>query len=96
MAYSRFGESDMYIIMSSKGFLFCVVCRLDDSRDFTSAGFSAYSTAEMIAHIDSHRNAGHDVLDGLESKLLEDDLENFPNRPNHTNQTQPTPPSVEE
>lgn len=90
MSYSRFIESDLYIYMSS-GFLYCAVCRLkEDNLDQMSAGFSAYTTQDMIEHIKQHEKAGHKVLEGIYVELLEDDLENFPNK---THTTQNPPPS---
>ena len=39
--------------------------------------FSHKSTLVMIKHLQEHRDAGHDVPDGIDERLLEDDKENF-------------------
>lgn len=72
MAYSRFSEHcDVYVFMHVGGFLQCCGCRLGDDWNFDS-------TDEMVEHVAEHRAAGHNVPDGLEQSLLEDDEDNFP------------------
>lgn len=94
MAYSKFLKSDMYIIKGDGTFLSCVVCRLkEDNIDQMSSGFFAYSTQEMIDHIERHREYGHKFADDLIDKLLADDSKNFPHKPNTTQP--PTPSSLE-
>jgi hypothetical protein len=39
--------------------------------------FRTKSTPAMIKHIQEHRECGHDVPDGIEERLLEDDKDNF-------------------
>jgi hypothetical protein len=43
----------------------------------SGASFRTKSTLIMIKHIQEHRECGHDVPDGIEERLLEDDKENF-------------------
>lgn len=71
MAYSRFGYADVYVFTHVGGFLQCCGCWLGDEWDF-------HSTEDMIAHLALHRAAGHNVPDGLEEVLREDDEDNFP------------------
>jgi hypothetical protein len=89
MAYARFLKSDLYVIMSSGGFLFCVTCSLLD--DMNGAGYSAYNTQDMIDHIKQHEEAGHRVPEDIYEELLKDDAENFP-KPTQNTQPSPTPP----
>lgn len=71
MSYARFSDADVYVYMSVSGYLSCCGCWLGDEWNFTS-------TDAMIAHIQEHRKAGHDVPDNLEDALRADDEENFP------------------
>jgi hypothetical protein len=75
MAYCRFGTNDLYVFMHVAGHLECCGCILQDEPDF----FCAMSTKEMIDHVSKHRESGHVVPYYLESNLLRDDAENFPN-----------------
>ena len=90
MAYARFLKSDIYVIMSSGGFLYCVTCSLID--DMNGAGYSAHNTQDMIDHIKQHENAGHRVPENIYEELLKDDAENFPNQNTQNTQPSPTPP----
>lgn len=90
MAYARFLKSDIYVIMSSRNFLYCVTCSLID--DMNGAGYAAHNTQDMIDHIKQHENAGHRVPSDIYEKLLEDDAENFPNQNTQNTQPSPTPP----
>lgn len=71
MSYSRFSFADVYVYMDVNGSLACCGCWLGDDWYFDS-------TKAMIAHLAEHRAAGHDVPDGIEDSLREDDAENFP------------------
>ncbi|MGC4151530.1 MAG: hypothetical protein QM628_00430 [Propionicimonas sp.] len=70
MAYARFSDADVYVFMSTSGHLECCGCRLGDPRRFDS-------TQAMVDHLAKHREAGHDVPDGLEAGLWADDRENW-------------------
>lgn len=71
MAYTRFdGWSSTYIFMSSSGYLECCGCILGDRWHFNS-------TQEMVDHIQEHRKTGHNVPEGLEDELWEDDDDNW-------------------
>ena len=77
MSYSRFSHADVDVYMDVNGSLACCGCLLTDDPE-TSGGWYYNSTDEMIAHLDKHRAAGHDVPDYLDDALREDDEENFP------------------
>lgn len=70
MAYSRFSSAEVYVFMSTSGHLECCSCWLGDQWSFDS-------TQEMVDHLAKHREAGHDVPDGLEAELWDDDQENW-------------------
>lgn len=81
MSYSRFSCSDVYVYMDVNGTLACCGCRLNgDGFDDDGSGVFGYfdSTEAMIAHLDDHRTAGHDVPAGIDESLREDDAHNFP------------------
>lgn len=73
MSYARFGQdgSDVYIFMSTGGWLECCWCSLGET-------FEASSTAEMLAHIDEHRSVGDFVPGHVPLDLQLDDSSNFP------------------
>lgn len=82
MAYSRFGTSDLYVFLANgpdgpdgPPVLECCGCILTAFRD-RPAQFG--STEEMVAHVQEHIAAGHDVPDDLIDDLRADDAENFP------------------
>ena len=64
MSYARrgWGGSDLYIYLDTNGFLHCQVCPLGGS-------FRAYTTNDMVAHVEEHIAAGHktepDLIDAL-------------------------------
>ena len=72
MSYARFGAggSDVYVYADVGGYINCCGCWLHDH------GFKAYSTDEMIAHLNEHRDAGHCVLDNTYDDLRADAQEN--------------------
>ena len=72
MSYCRFSFADIYIFMSTDGYLECCACILHDGGSQTFD-----STQAMVDHIAEHRAAGHDVPDGIEADLWEDDQENW-------------------
>lgn len=62
MSFARFGPgSDVYIYASGRG-LECCGCALEGSVTVDTA-------ADMRAHLDDHRAAGHLVPDGLDAAL---------------------------
>lgn len=75
MSYARFGsDSDVYVYCDIGGYLCCCACRLASepcgSREF-------FTTADMLAHLDEHRAAGHAIPDytrpALEGEADEND-----------------------
>lgn len=74
MSYARFSYADVYVFMSTSGYLDCCGCILDDVAQFDN-------TADMIIHLDEHRAAGHNVPEGIDARLWADDHENFVDYP---------------
>lgn len=70
MAYARFSYADVYVFMSTSGYLECCGCRLGDQWVFDS-------TQAMVDHLAEHRDAGHDVPADIEADLWADDHENW-------------------
>jgi hypothetical protein len=68
VSYARFGwdNSDVYVFLSVGGHLECCGCVLAEYR--TSPRFT--TTAEMIQHLDKHRETGHTVPDDCYERLL--------------------------
>ena len=81
MSYARFSHSDIYMFMNGIGELECLGCLLAPPNIMhhspSGVSFRTKSTLVMIKHIQEHRDAGHDVPDGIEERLLEDDKDNF-------------------
>ena len=83
MSYSRFGahSSDVYVYRSvgndelPLGWLECCGCRLSEI-DGGTYFFKALTTADMIAHLAQHRQAGHTVPDRCIATLLADQVDN--------------------
>lgn len=71
MSYSRFSNADVYVFMSVEGHLECCGCWLNEHSVHCD------STQEMVDHLAEHRAAGHDVPDGIEADLWEDDRGNW-------------------
>ena len=67
-ADNRYGlpPSDLYVYLDCGGYLCCCGCSLNEQS------FRAYTTAEMIRHVETHRRCGHIVRDGLIEDLLAD------------------------
>ena len=70
MSYARFSYADVYVFMSTSGHLECCGCILGDQWVFDS-------TQGMVDHLAEHRAAGHDVPDGIEQQLWDDDRDNW-------------------
>lgn len=79
MSYCRFcpadnpygwPASDLYVYLDCGGYLCCCGCRL------TEGGFRADRTANMVAHVEEHKRAGHIVREDVIPLLLEDAEEN--------------------
>ena len=66
MSYARFSYADVYVFMSTSGHLECCGCILGDQWAYDS-------TQAMVDHLAEHRAAGHDVPDGIEQQLRQDD-----------------------
>jgi hypothetical protein len=67
MAYSRFFNSDIYIYPSVLGDIVCSGCLLG------SKSVHIESDIQLLAHIQDHRDAGHDIPDDLEQEILIDE-----------------------
>lgn len=80
MSYSRFSHSDIYVFMNLSKELECCGCLMAPPtvrNSHRGGSYYASSTQNMIKHISEHRLLGHNVPDGIEEILLEDDKENF-------------------
>lgn len=91
MSYCRFGEGDVYVYLSVDHHLECCGCILQD-REFVEdenspVGFylksigkiietNFYKTADMIKHLEIHKESGHYVPDFCIEDLLRDQEEN--------------------
>ncbi len=68
MSYCRWGNGDLYIYADVQGGLTCSGCRL-----LHGAGrwrdFHCTTRSEMLRHIESHRLAGHRVLEEVIARL---------------------------
>lgn len=78
MSYCRFcpadnpygwPPSDLYVYLDCGGYLLCCGCPLGNS-------FRAYRTADMVAHVEEHKRAGHVVRASLIPDLMADAEEN--------------------
>ena len=87
MSYARFGwdGSDVYVFMSvgsaehPNGWLECCSCTLQPRvPGGFHEWFRAFSTAEMVAHLEAHIAAGQHVPADVIPCLRGDDAENFP------------------
>ena len=75
VAYARFSYADVYVFMSTDGYLECCGCWLDRHS------VRCESTQEMVDHLGRHRAVGHDVPDGIEQELWDDDRQNWVDYP---------------
>lgn len=66
MAYSRFFDSDIYIYPSVLGDICCSACLIYNKS------INIEDDTVLVNHIKEHRDAGHDVPDGLEEEILSD------------------------
>lgn len=78
MSYCRFcpannpygwPPSDLYVYLDRGGYLLCCGCKLE-------INFAADRTADMVAHVEEHKRAGHVVREDLLPALLADAAEN--------------------
>lgn len=68
MSYARWSEdSDVYVFACVSGHLECCGCALEPSHTFV-----AHTTAKMLAHLDAHKAARHDVPDSCVERLKEE------------------------
>lgn len=72
MSYARWSPgSDVYVFTNVGGFIECCGCSLSEHS------FQAFSTDEMLAHLEEHKAVGHDVpsycIEGLEADREEND-----------------------
>ncbi len=72
MSYARFGwqGSDVYVYLDTGRYLNCCGCSLQEDS------FRASTTDEMLAHLRTHREAGHTVLDDTLHALADDAISN--------------------
>lgn len=91
MSYCRFLEGDVYVFFSSSNLLECCGCSLQEREwiDDETAFFGGYlksvgeiiptefdNTADMLKHLELHKEKGHYVPDSCIKRLLEDQEEN--------------------
>jgi hypothetical protein len=78
MSYARFSHADVYVYQDCGGYLCCCGCWLNRPEGKDGFGRSQYfsTTAEMLAHLEKHKAAGHDVPDDTIEALKEDAAEN--------------------
>lgn len=70
MSYCRWsGDSSVYVFCAVQGHLECCGCILNDKWEH-------YSTDDMLAHLEKHREAGHSVPDYAIERLKEERDEN--------------------
>lgn len=67
MAYSRFYDSDIYIYPSVLGDIVCCGCFIYNKS------INIENDADLLAHIQEHRDAGHDIPYDLEQEILMDE-----------------------
>jgi hypothetical protein len=75
MAYSRFIESDIYIYPHIGGHIECAACILnqeDNPHHVFPKSEQIYNDDQLLAHIQEHRDRGHDIPLGLEQDILSD------------------------
>ena len=86
MSYARFGwdGSDVYVFVSVGGWIECCACWLIEEEDeyLRENGqpfgfFHAYSTQEMVDHLNKHKEAGHCVPEYVFDRLWEEHEENM-------------------
>lgn len=75
MVYSTIPQYDVYILMSEKKGLTCLMCSFGD---FLEHHVFCESTEEMVGHLDAHRRVGDRMPEDIREKLLADDAVNFP------------------
>jgi hypothetical protein len=83
MSYARFGwdSSDVYVFQSvgfsdhPNGWLECCACGLGNDETWGRM-FRAFSTQEMLDHLQAHRDVGDSVPQDCIDGLLEDRAEN--------------------
>ena len=76
MSYCRFMEADVYVFMDVGGFLNCCACNITDDEDQWGS-FHAFSTVEMIDHLNIHRMLGQHVPESVFKEIEKDDQKNF-------------------
>lgn len=74
MSYARFSYADVYVFLSVYGHLYCCGCWLSKADESVPDRF--LTTADMLAHLDKHRAAGHDVPEETYDRLRKDAAEN--------------------
>lgn len=70
MSYARFSsESDVYVYLDVSGYLCCCGCSLSEQ-------WSYGTTDALLAHLDAHKAAGHEVPDYCIERLKDERAEN--------------------
>jgi hypothetical protein len=75
MSYCRFLEGDVYVFMSTGGWLECCWCHLQDEGPLT---FKSTNTQDMVSHLREHQSHGDQVPERVFDDLWLDDMINFP------------------
>lgn len=78
MSYARFSpDSAVYVFAHADGYVQCCGCLLDNVWNYHSA-------ADVVAHMQAHVDAGHDVPEYLLDPALYPDDDFTPYLENHT------------
>lgn len=70
MSYSRFFNYDVYLYLHSAGHVECSACILNDDTSVC-----LYNDDEVLAHINEHKKAEHDMPSQIEQMVLMDKIE---------------------
>lgn len=71
MSYARLAEDcGVYVYLDNRGYLCCCFCSMQEES------FAAYTTADMLAHLQEHRDRGDLVPGDIDEDLREDAAEN--------------------
>lgn len=78
MAYARFLESDVYVYpttINGRNSITCCACRL--AGDIDGSSFYAFSTQDMVDHLQKHLELNDRLPSNIFTELWNDDKENF-------------------
>lgn len=71
MSFARFSEGDVYVYLNVDGYFECCACALLGPL-LTGGCVTVETSAEMLAHLESHRAVGHDVPEDCLEELRSD------------------------